>query len=175
MNSPKLGEFREVAPEEINSMIDVPDNIQYQSVSPEQVNPVGNTVAAVTPPPMDISELHGAETTGVNADRVDNQARNFADKADSDVTNVNNVPVESQGIDLSLVSEGLLGMGKTRIVVISPDGDNGSLTTWLLARKLAAKEKHVVIMDMTGSGVTNTTYAGLKFGRGCWRFSCRCS
>ncbi|MCP4184899.1 MAG: hypothetical protein GY761_16530 [Hyphomicrobiales bacterium] len=161
----ELGEFREIAPEEVRSMFDVNDNISHQRVAPEQVGATENTVAAVTPPPMDISELPGAQVIDTNVGGVENHDGNIAAIADKVTSNAGinkDIPVENKGIDLSLVSEGLLGMGKTRIVVISPDGDDGSLTTWLLARKLAENEKHVVIMDMTGSGVTSQHMIGSK-------------
>ncbi len=165
----ELGEFREIAPEEAHPMMDIPENISHQRVAPEQVRPTGNTVAAVTPPPMDISELPGAQMIDTNVGRVENHDGNIAaiaDKVKSNAKIDKDIPVENKGIDLSLVSDGLLGMGKTRIVVISPDGDDGSFTTWLLARKLEANGKHVVIMDMTGSGVTTQHMIGSKSVRG---------
>lgn len=61
---------------------------------------------------------------------------------------------------VSLISDGLLGMGQTRIAVISPSGDAGSQSTWILARSLANAGKTVALMDMTGSGVTTTQMLG---------------
>jgi len=67
---------------------------------------------------------------------------------------------EVNDISISLAADGLLGMGNSRIAVVSPGGDEGSITTWLLARKLANAGKIVAVMDMTGSGTTSQHMLG---------------
>ncbi len=68
----------------------------------------------------------------------------------------------------SLAVQGILSMGSSRIAVISPAGDDGSITTWLVARKLADQGKSVAVMDMTGSGITtdhmlgDTSFVGVR-------------
>ncbi len=69
-------------------------------------------------------------------------------------------PPNTDITSVSLVAEGLLGMGKSRIAIVSPGGDEGSRVTWLLARKLANAGKTVALMDMTGSGITSLQMLG---------------
>ncbi len=88
-------------------------------------------------------------------DRVRQKTDAFAESE-----NFGNTDTDRGQITISLVSEGLLGMGNSRIAVISPGGDQGSLTTWLLARKLAEYSKSVAVIDMTGSGITTKRMLG---------------
>ena len=76
-------------------------------------------------------------------------------------------PVEDHSMDeiqpavsISLTAEGLLGLGNSRIAILSPGGDEGSVSTWLLARKLSRAGKSVAVMDMTGSGITTRQMLG---------------
>lgn len=169
LHEAELDESPQITPEAIHKAINTGDDNQHQNLVSEPVMPDENSVASLTPPPMDIAELADEEIIGTSAHGFEQQNDYHADNGDEAERAVNFASqntAEKQNIDLSLVSEGLLAMGKTRIVVISPDGDNGSLTTWLLARKLAAGDKHVAIMDMTGSGVTTQHMMGSNTAKG---------
>ncbi len=107
----------------------------------------------VAPPPLDrTGQKRGALPP---LDRVGQKTDAFAESE-----NFGNTDTDREQITISLVSEGLLGMGNSRIAVISPGGDQGSLTTWLLARKLAEHSKSVAVIDMTGSGITTKKMLG---------------
>ncbi|MCF6322486.1 MAG: Wzz/FepE/Etk N-terminal domain-containing protein [Rhizobiaceae bacterium] len=71
-------------------------------------------------------------------------------------------------ISVSLAAQAILGMGKVRIAVVSPGGDEGSVSTWLLAETLAKAEKTVALMDMTGSGITTRQFLGDNSLPGIW-------
>ncbi len=120
----------------------------------------------VAPPPLDrtgqkTDALPPLDRTGQKRgalpplDRVGQKTDAFAESE-----NFGNTDTDREQITISLVSEGLLGMGNSRIAVISPGGDQGSLTTWLLARKLAEHSKSVAVIDMTGSGITTKKMLG---------------
>ncbi len=52
-------------------------------------------------------------------------------------------------------------LGEGRIVVVSPGGDDGSKTAWVLARQLDREgENGVVIIDLSGEGATATAMLG---------------
>lgn len=51
-------------------------------------------------------------------------------------------------------------LGKARIAMLSPDGDEGSQTTVALARYLAGQGPSVVVLDMTGSGASSRVILG---------------
>ncbi len=52
-------------------------------------------------------------------------------------------------------------LGEGRIVVVSPGGDKGSKTAWILARQLDREgENGVVIIDLSGGGATATAMLG---------------
>ncbi len=78
----------------------------------------------------------------------------------------NNEPDDN--ITIALAAQAILGMGKVRIAVISPGGDDGSVSTWLLAQSLAKTEKTVALMDMTGSGITTQHFLGDNTMQGIW-------
>lgn len=99
-----------------------------------------------------------AQTSTVKNSGTDNQSphdKSVGVSADEGFTSP-----DAATVSVSLTAEGLLGMGNAHIAVVSPGGDEGSITTWLLARKLAGANKTVAIMDMTGSGVTTAQMLG---------------
>ncbi len=109
----------------------------------------GNQDTPITPPAMDMSAILMSE-----------QTKNPNQTAQTAVQNHDNVSI-------TLAADGLLGLGKSRIVVISPpeinnqpDKGAGSVTVWVLSRLLADKGKTVAVMDMTGSGATTMQMLG---------------
>ncbi len=54
----------------------------------------------------------------------------------------------------------LAGLGKARIAVVSPAGDEGSVVAWEMARRLADERFSVVVVDLTGSAVTSAQMLG---------------
>ncbi len=50
----------------------------------------------------------------------------------------------------------LLKLGRSRVAIMSPGGQPGSKTAWVLARHLAGKNKKVVVIDFA-TGATSTT------------------
>ncbi len=56
--------------------------------------------------------------------------------------------------------EAVQNLGSARIAVVSPGGDIGSLASWLLARELAADDKSVVLIDLTGNKATSIEFLG---------------
>ena len=95
------------------------------------------TPNTITPPPMDIL-IETPATIPVRNQLSGKEA------------------VGGKNISVSLAVEALLGMGNSRMAILSPGGDKGSGATWLLARKLSKAGKSVALMDMTGSGITTT-------------------
>ena len=49
-----------------------------------------------------------------------------------------------------------------RLVIISPAGDAGSQTVWMLARYLAKANKSVVVIDMSGENTTSREMLGME-------------
>ena len=108
----------------------------------------GQRQASVIAPSMDIGDKLATDSTN----------RRFLN-----VIGTPDLPDESADsnhVSISMTAEGLLGMGDARIAIVSPGGDEGSITTWLLARRLAMAGKSIVVMDMTGSGVTSMQMLG---------------
>ncbi|MEO0910476.1 MAG: hypothetical protein AAFX96_09130, partial [Pseudomonadota bacterium] len=52
--------------------------------------------------------------------------------------------------------------GSARLVIISPAGDAGSQTVWMLARYLAKTNKSVVVIDMSGENTTSREMLGME-------------
>ncbi|MDJ0614631.1 MAG: Wzz/FepE/Etk N-terminal domain-containing protein [Rhizobiaceae bacterium] len=57
-------------------------------------------------------------------------------------------------------AEGLAKLSSAVIVVVSPGGDFGSSTSWLLARKLAKFDRSVVLLDMSGGEISSRKMLG---------------
>ena len=60
----------------------------------------------------------------------------------------------------SYTCEAIRNLGSARIAVVSPGGDVGSMASWLLARELAADNKSVVLIDLTGNKATSIEFLG---------------
>jgi exopolysaccharide transport family protein len=63
---------------------------------------------------------------------------------------------------LAETARAIASLGRARILAISPGGDMGSVISWALARKLAAGGKSVILLDLTGSGVTTAEFLGTQ-------------
>lgn len=53
---------------------------------------------------------------------------------------------------VSAIVTQLIGSDSARALVVSPEGDAGSITTITLARLLADRKRRIILIDMTGSG-----------------------
>jgi len=59
---------------------------------------------------------------------------------------------------LADAARAIASMERGRVLAISPGGDNGSVISWALARRLASGGKSVILLDLTGSGVTTAEF-----------------
>ena len=133
----KQNEVREVKQPEPAVFETPKTNTVAASSNIDNTLPPLETPKTITPPPMDFSMGNPTALP----------VRNQPSKKEV---------VGGEKISVSLAVEALLGMGNSRMAILSPGGDKGSITTWLLARKLSKAGKSVVLMDMTGSGITTT-------------------
>lgn len=56
--------------------------------------------------------------------------------------------------------QAIADMGSATVAVVSPGGDPGSRATWQLARHLAGQGRSVLVVDLTGSGITGREMLG---------------
>lgn len=63
---------------------------------------------------------------------------------------------------LADAARAIASMERGRVLAISPGGDTGSVITWALARRLSAGGKSVILLDLTGSGVTTVEFLGTQ-------------
>ncbi|MEM7463260.1 MAG: Wzz/FepE/Etk N-terminal domain-containing protein [Pseudomonadota bacterium] len=71
-----------------------------------------------------------------------------------------NTENDSNSFFFTYTCEAIQNLGSARIAVVSPGGDVGSLASWLLARELAADDKSVVLIDLTGNKATSIEFLG---------------
>jgi Mrp family chromosome partitioning ATPase len=69
---------------------------------------------------------------------------------------------DAEVFPLADTARAIAGLGRARILALSPGGDTGSVISWALARKLAASGKSVILLDLTGSGVTSAEFLGTQ-------------
>jgi Mrp family chromosome partitioning ATPase len=63
---------------------------------------------------------------------------------------------------LADAARAIASMERGRVLAISPGGDTGSVISWALARRLSAGGKSVILLDLTGSGVTTAEFLGTQ-------------
>lgn len=120
----------------------LPDVVfEKPSGSPAEYAEAGEGLAQVAPPPLDGGSGAMAE--------ADEPAR----------------AAPEPGADAELFAfghacEAIENLGRARVAVVSPAGDPGSLTAWMLARRLARRGRSVAVVDLTGSGVTSREMLG---------------
>lgn len=77
----------------------------------------------------------------------------------------NEQPVEPESVEgaplaIRRATEVLISQGSAGICVLSPGGDIGSSTSWILARKLAESDKKVVLIDLSGGAYSTQKMLG---------------
>lgn len=72
------------------------------------------------------------------------------------------VAEDKDEFSIASVASYLVASGVRTALAISPTGDDGSTATVMLAREIAENGRHVVLIDMTGSGCPTTLMASRK-------------
>lgn len=147
----------------LQSQTDIPQDsgLAYQTVQPVPENTGPLQSAAAQTPAVMANKPTGVQPgmgPGIEPATNPNSYPNMNPSTSAKGSELYAAPEGSISVDLAF--QALMPMGRARVCVVSPGGDEGSATTWLLTQKLAMQNRNVVIIDLTGSGVTSKHMVG---------------
>jgi len=67
---------------------------------------------------------------------------------------------DSDGFSIKFAAQAREGIGRSRVVIVTPGGDEGSPAGWVLARYLAKRNRSVAVVDLTGDAITTRAMLG---------------